>query len=251
MRKLLVLLVLFGLGLPCFAEPDNRSEEEVIKTIRDRLSSARPDLPVKEIHKSKVDGIYDAVLRGGQTLHVTRDAKHLFTGDVYEITENAGLVNLTELVKTEQRKKILDGLDESEMLVFAPPKDLIKATVTVFTDIDCTYCRKLHNEVPEMNRLGIAIRYLAFPRAGTKSASYDKFVSAWCADDPKKALTRAKNSQSIEKKTCDNPVAAQYELGSTMGVNSTPSLIYEDGSMDPGYLPASKLAARLGLAGSE
>ena len=98
-----------------------------------------------------------------------------------------------------------------------------------------------------MNRLGIAVRYLAFPRAGPKSASYDKIVSAWCADNPKIALTRAKAGQEIEARTCENPVAAQYQLGGTMGVNSTPSLVFEDGSMNPGYLPAASLAEKLGL----
>lgn len=185
-------------------------------------------------------------LLGGQTLYISSDGKYLFAGDLYEILE-VGLVNLTETGRSVQRKRLLDALDESEMLVFAPPKEMIKATVTVFTDIDCTYCRKLHREVPELNRLGIAVRYLAYPRAGTSSESYNKFVSAWCADNPKAALTKAKNNQPIEEKTCDNPVAAQYKLGSTMGVNSTPSLVYEDGSMDPGYMPAAKLAERLGI----
>ena len=246
MRKTLIFVMLLAIGLPGFAGPEKQSEEEIINTIRDRIMTSRPDLPISDIFPSQLDGFYDASLPGGQTLHISSDGKYLFTGDLYEIKE-VGLVNLTETSRSVQRKHLLDDLDESEMLVFAPPKELIKATITVFTDIDCTYCRKLHKEVPELNRLGIAVRYLAYPRAGTSSESYDKFVSAWCADNPKVALTRAKNNQPIEEKTCDNPVAAQYKLGSTMGVNSTPSLVYEDGSMDPGYMPAAKLAERLGI----
>ena len=246
MRKILLFVTLFVIGLSGVASADNQSEQATINTIRERLLAARPDLPITDVFASELDGFYDANLPGGQTLHISSDGRYLFTGDLYEVTDS-GLVNLTETSRSIQRKKLLDALDESEMLVFAPPKELTKATVTVFTDIDCTYCRKLHKEVPELNRLGMAVRYLAYPRAGTGSESYNKFVSAWCADNPKLALTRAKNNQAIEEKTCDNPVAAQYILGGVMGVNSTPSLVYEDGSMDPGYLPAASLAARLGL----
>ncbi|HIG41747.1 MAG: DsbC family protein [bacterium] len=246
MRKTLIFVILLVIGLPGFAKPEKQSEEEIINTIRARLSTARPDLPIPDIFPSQLEGFYYVSLLGGQTLYISSDGKYLFAGDLYEILE-VGLVNLTETGRSVQRKRLLDALDESEMLVFAPPKEMIKATVTVFTDIDCTYCRKLHREVPELNRLGIAVRYLAYPRAGTSSESYNKFVSAWCADNPKAALTKAKNNQPIEEKTCDNPVAAQYKLGSTMGVNSTPSLVYEDGSMDPGYMPAAKLAERLGI----
>jgi len=101
--------------------------------------------------------------------------------------------------------------------------------------------------VPELNRLGIAVRYLAYPRAGIDSNSYDKIVSAWCADDPQKAITLAKLGQEIDHATCDNPVAAQYELGNEIGVTGTPALVYEDGTMVPGYVPAEKLAAQLGI----
>jgi thiol:disulfide interchange protein DsbC len=156
-------------------------------------------------------------------------------------------VNVSEQGRTEKRKQQMSLLDESQMLVFAPSKERIKATITVFTDIDCGFCRKLHKEVPELNRLGIAVRYLAYPRAGMGSDSYDKYVSAWCADNPKIAFTKAKAGQEIEERTCANPVAEQFQLGGLMGINSTPSLIYDDGRLDPGYLPAEKLAAKLGV----
>jgi thiol:disulfide interchange protein DsbC len=140
---------------------------------------------------------------------------------------------------------LLEALDESEMVVFAPENP--QKTVTVFTDFDCTYCRKLHQEVPVLNELGIAVRYLAYPRAGVGSASYDKMVSAWCADDPNTALTDAKMGKAIPQKTCANPVAKQYRLGDDFGVTGTPALILEDGQLLPGYMPASALAARLGI----
>jgi|TARA_B110000967_G_scaffold67375_1_gene69675 thiol:disulfide interchange protein DsbC len=247
---------IFGLGLllvsfATYSDASDTSSEavsldEITQRIIARIAEVRPDLPITSVTASPLAGFYDAALPGGQILHFSADAKYFFTGDLYEV-QDVGLVNVTEKSRTDARKQMLAQLDESEMLVFSPPKGLVKATVTVFTDIDCSYCRKLHKEIPDLNRLGIAVRYLAYPRAGIDSESYDKYVSAWCADNPKIALTRAKNGQAIEDRTCENPVAAQFQLGGEFGVNSTPSIIHEDGTLMPGYLPADKLAETLGI----
>jgi thiol:disulfide interchange protein DsbC len=217
-----------------------KSQEEV----KAWLLQVRPDIPIESVTESPLDGFYTLNLTGGTMLHITRDGLYFLTGDLYQVTASE-LVNLTENSRNGKRKALLDSLDESEMLVFAP--EHVKKTVTVFTDVDCTYCRKLHREVPAMNELGIAIRYLAYPRAGIGSPTYDVMVSAWCADDPKTALTKAKAGETIPAKTCPNPVAKQYQLGGEMGVNGTPALLLEDGTLLPGYLPADALAARLGI----
>ena len=117
----------------------------------------------------------------------------------------------------------------------------------MFTDIDCGYCRKLHREIPQLNEMGIEVSYLAYPRAGIGSQSYSKYVSAWCAEDKLGALTLAKNGQEIPAKNCDNPIAAQYELGQQMGISGTPAIVLEDGRLIPGYLNAQKLANALGV----
>lgn len=214
--------------------------------IRNRMAHILPEVPIESVNESTLPGFYEVALSGGQILFVTEDGKHFLTGDLYEISAD-GIVNRTEELRNQHRKELLSTVDESEMLVFAPPEDQIKATLTVFTDVDCGYCRKLHQEVPELNRMGIAIHYLAYPRAGIGSNSYDKIVSAWCADDPQKALTLAKLGQEIEPRTCENPVARQYELGNEIGVTGTPALVYEDGTLIPGYMPADRLAKRLGI----
>ncbi|MFT4676448.1 MAG: thiol:disulfide interchange protein DsbC [Patiriisocius sp.] len=219
--------------------------EKVTQLIMDRLKAARPDIPVLAIEPAQIPGFYDVFLPAGQVLHFTPDGKHFYTGDLYGVTDQ--LVNLTEKSRSGDRKELIDGLDESQMVVFSPPKDRVKATVTVFTDIDCVFCRKLHNEVLELNRLGVAVRYLAYPRSGVGSPSYDKLVSVWCAENPKMALTRAKSGIDIAAATCVNPVAAQFELGGQMGINSTPSLVFDDGTLSRGFMPAAELAATLGV----
>lgn len=249
MRMLSIILSLLMLSFGAVAKDDARAEgvsAEVEEAIKARLTEARPGLPIVSLEASEVPGYYIVVLEGGTTLYADREAKHFFAGDLYFV-QPTGFVNATERARTGDRKRLLDELDESEMLVFAPPSEKIKATITVFTDIDCGYCRKLHQEVPELNRLGIAVRYLAYPRAGIGSPSYDKIVSAWCADNPNIAMTKAKSGQEIETRTCANPVAAQYALGDQFGVNGTPAVIFEDGTLQPGYLPALQMAQRLGL----
>ena len=191
------------------ADKATAKDEAAAELIRARLQTARPDIPILDITPAKISGFYDVYLPAGQVLHFTADGKNFYTGDLYGVDET--LVNLTEQGRSEERKALVDNIDEAQMVVFAPPKGRIKATVTVFTDIDCVLCRKLHNEVPELNRLGIAVRYLAYPRSGTNSVGYSKLVSAWCSDNPKIALTRAKSGEDIPAATCVNPVAAQFE----------------------------------------
>jgi len=129
------------------------------------------------------------------------------------------------------------------MLIFAP-KDY-KYTVTVFTDIDCGYCRKLHAEIDQYNAKGIRVRYLMFPRAGVGSPSYQKAVNVWCADDRNQALTRSKAGETLEEKQCKNPVADEYALGQMVGVTGTPAIFLADGELVPGYVPADRMESIL------
>jgi thiol:disulfide interchange protein DsbC len=214
--------------------------------IRARLLQVSADLPILSIEPSLLTGFWEVLLPGGQTLFVSDSGDYFVAGELFGITNN-NFVNITEQGRDGERKTLLDSLNEKDMVIFKPANGEPKAVVTVFTDIDCGFCRKLHQEVPELNRLGIEVRYLAYPRAGIGSPSYDKLVSAWCAENPQMALTLAKGGTELPARTCANKVAAQYQLGSEMGVTGTPSLVFEDGRMQAGYLPADRLAAILGL----
>ncbi len=234
---LLLLSGLFGSGIAIALSP---AEVEA------KISQARPDLSVLQVTKSQLPGFYEVVLTGGTRLFVNEDASYFVAGDLYRIEEGR-FVNVSEEGRNEVRRELIAAVDESEMVVFSPREGFKKTSVTVFTDIDCGYCRKLHKEVPELNRLGIEVRYMAYPRAGIDSDSYNKYVSAWCADNQQVAITKAKAGKEVEARTCENPVAAQYELGQKIGVRGTPAIVYEDGTLQPGYLPAVQLANRLGI----
>ena len=214
--------------------------------IMSKIKSVRPDLVVSDISPSPVKGIYNVTISGGGTLYVSEDANHFFLGDLYRIGPNR-LVNLSEEAKNKDRMAMMASLNDDDAIVFSPAGE-VKASVAVFTDVDCGYCRKLHQEVPKMNELGIEVKYLAFPRAGIGSKSYEKIASAWCAEDKRDALTKLKNGKSIDIAVCDgNPVANQYELGGKLGVRGTPAIVLKSGEIIPGYLPADELAKQLGI----
>jgi thiol:disulfide interchange protein DsbC len=214
--------------------------------VRQRLLQVRPELPIVSIKKSNMAGLWEVQLPGEQVLFVSADAQHFVIGELYEVTDTR-FVNMTEAVRDDGRKKLLAGLDESQMVIFKPSSGDSKAVLTVFTDIDCGYCRKLHQEVPELNRRGVEVRYLAYPRAGVGSPVYDKMVSAWCSDNPQMAMTLAKGGAELPSRTCENTVAEQHALGEEFGVTGTPTLVFEDGHVVPGYMPADKLLFELGL----
>lgn len=214
--------------------------------IENLLRAARPDLPAIKVIKSEVSGIYEAKMEGGLSVFVTEDGKYFFSGDLYQISNNE-FINVKDAKLKPARKMAMAAVDDKETLMFAPAKDKVKTTISVFTDVDCGYCRKLHQEVPELNRLGIAVRYLAYPRGGISSPAYTTMVSAWCSENPGQALTKAKAGETIAVKTCANPVAKQYNLGNELGVTGTPAIVYEDGTLQPGYAPAQELAKRLGV----
>ena len=222
--------------------------EERKARIMSSLRSARSDLKYGDIVASPIPDISMVQVENGPLLYIYNDGEFFFDGDLYQVGKGR-FINLKEQALTTVRKDLLATIPLDEMIIFSP-KAAVKGVINVFTDVDCGYCRKLHKEVPELNAMGIEVRYLAFPRAGVGSASYQKIASAWCAENPQQALTALKNSKEIEQNVCaDNPVAKQYNLGQQMGVNGTPAIVLADGSLLPGYRPAADLARVLGIKG--
>jgi len=214
--------------------------------IIDRLKKARPQFEYRDVKPTPVTGVYEVRVAGGPLLYVANEGEYFFDGDLYQV-RNGGFVNLREQAAMEPRRQQIAAVPAKQAIVF-PAIGETKATVHVFTDVDCGYCRKLHQEVPEMNRLGIEVRYLAFPRAGIDSPAYRKYVSAWCDKDSGASLTKLKKGGTLTENLCpNNPVAHQYELGQAVGVNGTPAIVLADGTLVPGYITAAQLAKMLGI----
>ena len=234
-----------GLWANALLAKDASVDSAVEETILQSLRTARPDLVFGEIKRTTLGGLYEVEIINGPTLYITADGKQFLAGDLFSVGAQ-GFVNIAEQKRQQDRVDLLAAVDLKDMIVFAPEKT--EAVIYVFTDIDCGFCQKLHREVPQLNEAGIEVRYLAFPRAGIGSRSYEKIVTAWCSVDRNATLTKLKNRQSVPDNLCkDNPVAEQYRLGDQIGVRGTPALVLEDGTLVPGYRPAAELAQLLKL----
>ena len=215
------------------------TDQQGFDAVEAKLRGLVPNAKTIAVSETPIAGVLQVQINS-DIVYVTSDGKYLLQGQIMDIDSRS---NLTDQAKSGIRLGLLTGLNEDEQITFAPEKR--EHSVLVFTDIDCGYCRKLHNEMAEYNEQGIAIHYMAFPRAGIGSASFDKFVSVWCADDPKAAMTLAKNGSDPEPQKCPNPIAEQYDLGREVGVTGTPALVTTDGTLIPGYMPPAQLRARL------
>tara|TARA_R110000796_G_scaffold526_3_gene1728 strand:+ start:8397 stop:9065 length:669 start_codon:yes stop_codon:yes gene_type:complete len=207
--------------------------------ITEGLAKLKFDVPVSAISETPVDGLYQVQLETGRVLYATADGKYFMQGTLIEVNDGQPR-NLTSVAEASGIAQVLDRVDASDMVVFAPEEP--KTHVTVFTDVDCGYCRKLHSEVEQLNNLGIEVRYMAFPRGGMQSPAAQVMQSVWCADNRQQAMTSAKQGKTVEEKTCANPVAQEYELGKQLGVQGTPAIFLANGVMIPGYQPAQQLA---------
>ena len=197
-------------------------------------------LKLEDVRMSPVNGIYE-ITRGSEISYTSADGRYVILGDMYDVDGDA---NISENRRRGIRARMIESVPESEMLVFSP-KDP-KYTITVFTDIDCGYCRRLHSQIAEYNRLGIRVRYMFFPRSGPDTESWHKAESVWCAPNRNDALTRAKNDEAIKSAKCPADIVARdYELGHKLGVEGTPAIFLASGEMLPGYAPPGQLAKYL------
>ncbi|MCK9605820.1 MAG: DsbC family protein [Methylomonas sp.] len=213
---------------------NNVSADEA--AIKKALGDFIPGAQVDSIKPSEIKGLFE-VIAGGNIFYASEDGRYLLQGQLFDAVEKK---NITEGKLASVRKLALDKVGEKNMIIFKPATS--KHVVSVFTDIDCGYCRKLHSEIDQYMAQGITVRYLFFPRAGKGSESYSKAVSVWCAADKQKALTDAKKGDSLESKTCDNPVDQHMALGEAFGMSGTPMIVTEKGNILPGYVPAAQLA---------
>ena len=222
------------------------SAAEIPDSVTATLDRILPGYSRSDITPSPVDGLYQFTGQG-RVLYISSDGKYIISGDVIDIATKQ---NLTEKAQSKVTRKLIEDYPENKMIVFDAEGEA-RHTITVFTDVDCPYCGLLHKEVPKLNKAGIKVRYLLYPRAGLDSPTYQKSVSTWCNEDQKTAIGIAKNGGAVPPLTCDNPVKEQFELGELIGVTGTPTLVLESGKILPGYVPAPELIKYLDNAAGE
>lgn len=228
------VLILLGLSSGASASCD----VDVINRI---VSRSLPKVVFEKATAAPIPGLCEATI-DTEIFYVSEAGKFLFIGNMVAVGSGK---NLTQQRRAGIVKEIMFKQDEKRMINIGPVK--AKRTITVFTDVDCPYCARLHKEVPQLTKQGVKVRYLLYPRNGTQSPTYKKSVSVWCAKDRIKAIGIAKAGGKLKQKNCANPVADHYKLGRRLGITGTPTLILEDGSRIGGYVPAPRLLSMLGL----
>lgn len=233
--------------LSVLLSPAANGNGEVDADAKARIAAAFPGVAAKDVRPSPIAGLYE-VTAGPVVVYASADGRYLFRGEIHDMKTDR---NLTEARVQEARAHTLESLDQNELIVFGKPNS--KYSVTVFTDVDCAYCRVLHSKIDEYLARGIRVRYAAFPRNGAASKTWQTMEKVWCAADPKKALTLAKLDREFESSgNCDakEAVASQWQLGRMLGVRGTPAIFTRDGKMIPGYLPPEELLKRLQVKSS-
>ena len=244
MFKFLLSLVLL---LPTLVSASDLSQSQ-IDLITDKLFAADPNLPISEFSKSPVEGFVEVTLAGGETLAVSGDGEYLFAGKLFQITDT-GFKDIADERAAVQRGEYFSKNDPDKLggIVF-PANGEVKKKMFVFTDISCGFCRKLHKEtVPDLQKAGIEVVYLGFPREGLDGNAKKDLDTAFCSDDQQTTLTALKNRESVPAKTCDSPVAEHYALAKQFGINSTPSTVLSDGTLIRGYMLAPAMLKALGV----
>ncbi len=229
-----VFMLSLIVALPAVSQPAPGSAPDPRVAIAARFPDIRPE----QIAPSTVQGLYEVRI-GSKIAYVSANGRYLLQGEIIDLETD---LNLTESRRESVRREVLAGVSEAGMIVF-PSKTKPTSTVTVFTDIDCGYCRKLHKQIADYNAKGITVRYMYFPRTGPGTASWTAAEQVACSKDPRTSLTRAKLGETLKDKPCKvNPVAQHYNIGRDFGLQGTPAIILESGELIGGYLDPAELA---------
>ncbi len=235
MKKYFFIFLLFS-----FSSFGSTNIDDIKKKITSILP---PGSKIESIQPSEIPDLYKVFYGDVQPIYVSSNGSFFIYGEMFKIEQNK-IINLTNNEIQNQRSQIISSISESEFISFPSENEIF--SIAIFTDVDCTYCRKLHEKIDDYNNLGISINYLAFPRSGIGTKSFSKMVSAWCSDNPKQTLTKLKKGKDLNLVFCDTqPVAKHYTIGQKIGVSGTPAIITKSGELLPGYYPPDELLEKL------
>jgi thiol:disulfide interchange protein DsbC len=211
-----------------------------LQQVRDKVTGMFESIAPEHVKTSPVDGWY-TIQKGSVVAYISADGRYLLQGDMIDL-ENQ--LNLSEETRTDSRREVMSKITDDQVIKFTPEE--IKYSVSIFTDIDCTYCRRLHSQIDDYLAKGIEVRYLLYPRNGPASKSWNIAEEVWCSADRNEALTMAKLDRKFESASCDSSnVSDSYIVGQQVGLSGTPAIVLSDGTLIGGYLPADQLAMRL------
>lgn len=195
---------------------------------------------IEAVVSTPIDDLFQ-VTAGAQVYYLSRDGRYMLQGDLLDLKQYK---NLTETQRDQARLAVINRLNLSDLIIY-PAVGQTRYTVTVFSDVDCPYCQMLFEQIDDFLKLGIELRFAAFPRTGIDSRSYYKAVSVWCAPDRKTTLLRAGRGLKHEKYSCESPVKESYDIGVKAGITGTPSFVFSDGFLISGFVSPENLMTML------
>ena len=236
--SLIAVLLLFA--VPASAQGNSAELQKVRDTVSERFAEIDP----QEIFESPIEGWY-TIRKGAIIAYISADGRYLLQGDMIDLQDNS---NLTEQARNDARVVMLSAVPDEDLIIFSPDK--VQHSVSIFTDIDCTFCRRLHAQIDDYMDQGIEIRYFLYPRNGPTSPSWAKAENVWCADNRNEALTLAKLDKKYPTQTCDSSIVSNhYLIGQDVGLRGTPAIVLDDGTLFSGYLPLAQLKEAIVAAG--
>lgn len=215
--------------------------DSIPTAVTQAVSQIFPDIDPRSVEASPIPNLFVVVI-GTNVIYMSDDGRYAISGDMIELESGK---NLAEEVRSDIRKKIVSGLDESGLIIYNPAQ--IRTTITVFTDITCPYCARFHQEIDDLLKAGIRVQYAGFPRAGIPSKANDTLVSVWCSDDPETAMTNAKAGHYVEERVCDTSIDKHLEIAERIGIRGTPTIVLENGELIPGFVHAEEIIRTIDL----
>ena len=216
------------------------AEDAELETVRAKVGEMFDMIEGDDVTHSPIDGWY-TIHKGSIVAYISADGRYLLQGDLIDLENQT---NLSENVRNDSRRDLMANLTEDQVIVFSPEE--VKHSITVFTDIDCTYCRRLHSQIDQYLALGIEVRYLMYPRNGPASPAWTKAENVWCAADRQEALTQAKLGRDVPVEKCDASIVQDhFVMGQDVGLSGTPAIVFEDGTLIGGYLAPEQLIGAL------
>jgi len=230
----------------CFAQAEKPAPMTgEAAAIKKSLEQKFPGAEVRGVSKTPYFGLYEVQL-DDRIVYTDAKAKYLVIGAVYD---SDAKVNLTE-----DRQRKLNRVSVASLpldMAIKKVKGNGARTMYVFSDADCPFCAKLEQELKTVDN--VTIYTFLFPIDTLHPDAARKSRVIWCAPDRLAAWEAYYDSGKLPENAgdCDNPVAKTVELGARYKVNATPTIIFADGSVVPGALPAQRLETELSNADAE
>ncbi|WP_114701450.1 disulfide isomerase DsbC N-terminal domain-containing protein [Psychrobacter proteolyticus] len=173
--------------------------------------------------------IWSATLEGVPFL-LSDDAQYITDGEI-SVIENGQFIGLDENFEKRKNQSVFASLDKSQLITY-PATTTERAVIYVADDVNCPYCRRLHQQVPSLNAKGVTVNVIGYP---IYEASPKQMRGIWCQADEDsrrqafdKAMLQGEMTPALASCTVDH-VTPNRDKAAGLAVMATPAIYREDG----------------------